>query len=284
MSSYEPRTRRFHLPGRGGEMAALDFGPADRPVDLVFSHANGLNARTYRSVLAPLASDIRILALDLRGHGASTLPADPDNWTRWAGYAEDLLALLDVAADQPVVLGGHSIGATTSLIAAVRDPARVRSLVLFEPVLLPQELRAAPLWDDPMVKGTLRRREAFPDRAAAMASYRGRGAFATWSEEQLADYAAAGFRDTPADEVSLACRPQWEVLMYAYQEYEPAELFGGLSRPTRIFASEQGSTVGAEARALAPRAEIVPGTTHFLPLERPLLVREALQAAVRESG
>src|SRR5438309_10897027 len=111
---HEPRLRRFRLPGRGGDMAALDFGPEDRPVDIVFSHANGLNARTYRTILAPLASHLRILALDLRGHGATTLTAEPDQWNRWQGYAEDLLALLDAAVTEPVVLAGYSIVAIRS--------------------------------------------------------------------------------------------------------------------------------------------------------------------------
>jgi pimeloyl-ACP methyl ester carboxylesterase len=142
---YEPRVRHIPMPSSGGFMAALDFGPADRPVDIVFSHANGLNARTYRTILAPLAAQLRIVALDLRGHGASTLPADPALSAGWRGYAEDLLAFLKAAVDRPVVLAGHSVGATSSLIAAVEKPERVRSLVLFEPVLFPSKLRAAPL-------------------------------------------------------------------------------------------------------------------------------------------
>src|SRR4051794_6447386 len=70
----EPRERMIPLPTRGGAMAALEIGPSERPVDIVFSHANGFNGRTYRTVLQPLAGTLRILALDLRGHGASTLP------------------------------------------------------------------------------------------------------------------------------------------------------------------------------------------------------------------
>ncbi len=280
-SAYEPRLRRFHLAARGGEMAALDFGPQERPVDIVFSHANGLNALTYRSLLAPLAVSLRILAVDLRGHGASSLPADPDRWNRWQGHADDLLGLLDAAVDAPVVLAGHSMGATASLIAAVRQPERVYSLVLFDPVLLPQALRAqTPLWDDPMVKATLRRRETYPDRASVIASYRGRGVFAGWSDEELADYVAAGFRDTPEGEVTLACRPQWEVLAYAYHDYDPAELFRGLDCPARILAGETDSTMGPDARELAPGVEVVTGTTHFLPMQRPQLMRDALLAAV----
>ena len=59
-----PTPRFVPLPSRGGEMAVLDFGPAERPVDVVFSHANGFNGRTYRSILQPLAGEMRILALD----------------------------------------------------------------------------------------------------------------------------------------------------------------------------------------------------------------------------
>ena len=55
MVGYEPRARRVALPARGGEMAVLDFGPPERPVDVVFSHAIGFNARTYRTILGPLA-------------------------------------------------------------------------------------------------------------------------------------------------------------------------------------------------------------------------------------
>ena len=73
--AHEPRARRIDLPSRGGAVAALEFGAAERPVDLVFVHANGFNARTYRSILAPLADGWRILAVDQRGHGATTLPA-----------------------------------------------------------------------------------------------------------------------------------------------------------------------------------------------------------------
>jgi len=66
--------RMIDLPSRGGAMAALEFGPRDRPVDVIFSHANGFNGRTYHSILAPLGDTLRILAIDLRGHGATTIP------------------------------------------------------------------------------------------------------------------------------------------------------------------------------------------------------------------
>ena len=72
--------RRLSLPvsnDRGeGFINVLDFGDRKRPVDLVFVHANGFNALTYRTLLAPLSGSLRIWAPDLRGHGGTTLPAE----------------------------------------------------------------------------------------------------------------------------------------------------------------------------------------------------------------
>src|ERR1700710_1513951 len=113
----EPRERTIPLPTRGGAMAALEFGPQDRPVDIIFSHANGFNGRTYRTILRPLGATLRILALDLRGHGASTLPAVIEGRQGWLDFREDLLALLAAACEAPAVLAGHSMGGTSSLLA-----------------------------------------------------------------------------------------------------------------------------------------------------------------------
>ncbi|CAN7179006.1 alpha/beta hydrolase [Phenylobacterium sp. LjRoot219] len=281
---YAPRSRSLHLPSRGGDMAALEFGPTDRPIDVVFCHANGFNARTYRTILGPLGAELRILALDLRGHGATTLPAEPDALSGWDVFADDLLAALDVAVDRPVVLAGHSLGAITCLLAAVAAPARVRALVLFEPVMLDAATIGMPMPDHPITRATLRRRESFLSRAAMMDAYRGRGAFETWGEAQLADFAAGGLRDTDAGEVTLACRPAWEAAIYARQDVHAWEAMAELRAPARILAGVEGSSVGARARALAEQVgvplEVVPGTTHFLPMERPELVRQALREAV----
>jgi pimeloyl-ACP methyl ester carboxylesterase len=76
-------------------LAVLDFGPPERAYDLVFLHANGFNALTYRRVLAPLAADFRILALDQRGHGASSLTTVIEGRTDWGDFRDDLVLLLE---------------------------------------------------------------------------------------------------------------------------------------------------------------------------------------------
>lgn len=279
----EPRRRTVRL--ADGEMSVLDFGDPGRPVDAVFVHANGFHARTYRAVLQPLSSALRIWAPDLRGHGESRLPADPDRLVSWETHARDLAVLLAGLEALPPVVAGHSMGATSALLAAARAPGRARSLLLFEPVILSRRrswgarlpgAKAQLLRHMPLAKGALGRRRSFPDRAAALAAYRGRGAFKTWPEASLADYVAGGFRDTADGAVELACAPEWEAANYAAQR---ADVRGALRRvdaPVRILKGERGSTCALDRAPRGMMLETVAGTGHFLPLECPDLVRETL--------
>jgi pimeloyl-ACP methyl ester carboxylesterase len=286
--SYEPAARRVALPARGGVVALLDFGPPERRVDVVFSHANGFNARTYRSILAPLAAEMRILAVDLRGHGATTLPATIEGRDGWAEFRDDLLAFLAVATDGPVVLAGHSMGGTSSLLAAAAEPARVKRLALFDPVIMPPQalVSASAVPESPLVRGALRRRAAFPTRAAALEAYVGRGAFRTWTHEQIADYVAGGFVET-SEGVALACAPEWEASNFRTHNYDPWAAFAASRCPIDIRKAEIESTCRIEARAAELTrdgritVEVVPETSHFLPMERPDVVAQALRAAVQ---
>jgi pimeloyl-ACP methyl ester carboxylesterase len=278
----------IETPHGSGAVAYLELGPTDRPVDVVFLHANGFNARAYRTILAPLAGALRIVAPDHRGHGATTLPTLTEGRADWYDVASDLAAFMAALGVRQAVLAGHSMGGTAALLAAADAPQAARSLVLFDPVILPY----APAQvgglaqGSPMVQGALRRRRHFPSREAAMESYRGRGAFRTWTDAMLADYVAAGFRDLPDGTVEIACAPEWEVSNYVSQGHDSWGAFERVRCPIRILRAAEASTANLEGREdfLAAgsrvRIEAVPGTTHFLPMERPELVRAAILEAV----
>lgn len=289
--SHEPVARRVGLPGRGGEMAFLDFGPPERPVDVVFSHANGFNARTYRTILGPLAGEMRILAIDLRGHGASTLPAVVEGREGWTEMQDDLLAFLEATTEGPVALSGHSMGGTTSLLAAAARPERVRRLVLFDPVIFAAARHGgAEVEESPLVLGAMRRRAHFPSKAAAREAYAGRGAFKTWTPSQIADYVEAGFRETADGGVTLTCAPEWEASNFRTHNYDPWAAFAASRCPIDIRKAEIGSTCRIEEREAALTADgrivvqVIPGASHFLPMERPDVVAEALRKAVDASS
>jgi pimeloyl-ACP methyl ester carboxylesterase len=290
---YQPAQRRAALttPNGAGEMAYLDYGPPERAPDLVFVHANGFNARAYRTILSPLADDLRILSIDQRGHGATRLPTDYPR-TSWLDLKDDLIAFLDAMQIGRVALAGHSMGGTASLFTAAERPERVRALALLDPVIRPPGPTTVPASDvmgvSPMVAGAIKRRRSFPSHAAAVDSYRGRGAFRTWTDAQLADYVAAGFAPDAEGTVTLTCAPEWEVSNYVNQAHDPWPAFetsrcpiwilrAGIASPGRLTEGED--LLAATGRI---RLDTIPETTHFLPMERPDLVRQAIRWAVAQ--
>jgi pimeloyl-ACP methyl ester carboxylesterase len=129
--------RRVRFDVAQGQMAGIELGLQTPNPDIVFMHATGFNARTYRTLLAPLADRYRVLALDARGHGLTNLPARTFGYTSWRRHRDDLINVLEKYCTQPVTLAGHSMGATVSLLVAGKRPDLVASLALIEPVILP---------------------------------------------------------------------------------------------------------------------------------------------------
>lgn len=272
----------------GGEMAVLEFGDPGRPVDLVFVHANGFNALTYRDLLTPLAEGRRIWAPDLRGHGRSRLPL-PGVQTDWSIYRDDLIALLEGLSQGPIVLAGHSMGGVSGLLAAAKRPDLVSRLVLLDPVIWPRPaslLFRLPLAGRaarraPIVRSTLRRRADFPDRETALRAYRGRGAFKGWPDAALEDYLADGLTEAPDGGLTLSCPPWWEASNYGAQAHDP---WGALRRfPGPI------DLVKADIEPLsAPTAPLRPGMTvtvasggsHMFPIQQPDFTRRTLANAL----
>jgi pimeloyl-ACP methyl ester carboxylesterase len=282
---------------KDGVLSALAFGDPGRPVDIVFAHANGFNAETYRSVLAPLGTRFRILAIDQRGHGLSTLPAEPKGRRSWRDLQADLAALIDQLPGDRVILSGHSMGAAASIMAAAIRPDRVKALVLFDPVVLPwlislqaQLPGASPglFQKMPIAARARARRDVFPDREAVIAAYRGRGAFKSWPDEILSDYVAGGVRDRADGGVELACAPAWEASNFSAMANNIWSLAARVRAPMTIFRAAHGSTCRIGDGRLFLRGNrgaavtTVAGASHFLPMERPELVREALTKAASE--
>ncbi len=286
-----PRRRTIDLQSAAGAgaMAGIEFGPPERALDVVFLHANGFNAMTYRQIFEPLGTGLRILAVDQRGHGRSELEAEPEGHS-WRRYADDLLALLDALGETPRVLAGHSMGGTAILLALPRMPAEtVPGVVLFDPVLRLPEDRPdeATMAASPLVRGATRRNALFASRAAALESYRGRGAFKTWPDAMIEDYLVDGLKPSSDGAFTLSCAPAWEAANFL-TTYR-LDALPALRQPrgsVRILRAEHESTcaLGADSEGWGGhsrvRVETVPGTTHFLPMERPEVVRGALREAV----
>jgi pimeloyl-ACP methyl ester carboxylesterase len=279
----------------GGQASVLQWAPADPPKAAIhFAHANGFNAQTYAGLLSPLANRHLVYASDFRGHGQNVSPADPRTLKSWRVYAQDLEATLDRLPGAPFFLGGHSMGATVSLIVTARRPDLVKGLVLAEPVILPpgfrlmsRAMKLLGLYDRvlPMAAQAARRRKHWPDPQAAFENYRGRGAFKSWPEQTLKDYLAGGLRDDPAGGgLILACDPLWEAANYRAGPPSIWSLLGRIRVPVKLLTGLRGSTCPpAIATLLRQRVKSLtwmhfPECSHFLPMENWTAVADSLQA------
>jgi pimeloyl-ACP methyl ester carboxylesterase len=267
-----------------GDVSAIEFGPLTQKLDILFLHANGFNAMTYRQMLASLGSDLRVLAVDVRGHGGSRLPAREAGHS-WQVYADDLQALIAASGEVPAVLAGHSMGATTILLALPQIRASgSKRVVLFDPVLAPRAAYGgAADWDTPIAKAALRRKDDFASAEEAFAAYRGRGAFGSWPDAVLQDYLVDGLAAGEGRRLRLACSPRWEAANFAtYCVANPYPAVDHPGLPVSIYRAESNSTCyfSPPDRDAAIRMEVVAGTTHFLPMERPDVVERVLRQAV----
>ena len=280
-----------------GEMAGWVWPNPGAPV-LIFAHANGFCASAYRRVLAPLADRFEIVAPDLRGHGRTRLPADPDTHRSWDVYARDMAALIAQLPAPPAAMAGHSMGAVTTLLTASRlieggAAAMPRPrLALIEPVILPRPVYwlahtpLSPLNRDrmPIARQARRRRNGWPDRAAAATRYGNHPTFRRWGEGVLADYLLDGLSDRTDGTVGLACDPMWEAANYESQGHDIARALRRAGPGALALKAEHASTVMRPAALERAGVTLtrMPGVGHLAPMEAPDRVSEWLSGALAE--
>ena len=247
-------------------MAYEERGQVDRPV-LLLVHGFPLDSRMWSAQLDGLASEARVIAPDLRGHGRSDAPPGPYSVDR---HADDLAALLDILGVGRAVVAGLSMGGYVAFALWRRHGPRVAGLALLD-------TRAEP--DTPPGRA---------NRDAGMALVRERGAAAIADDMLPKILAPASLRDA-----ALAARVH---AMMADQS--PLGIIGALAAlrdrpdsvptlatiavPTMIAAGEEDRlTPPDDARRMAARipgahVAIIPGAGHLSPLENPGAVNAAL--------
>ena len=107
------------------QLAATEYGEGP---PLAILHGLFGSARNWRSVAQQLAARHRVLAFDLRNHGASP-------WADGMSYGEmveDLRASLRAHGIDHTILLGHSMGGKVAMLTALRHPAEIDRLVVVD--------------------------------------------------------------------------------------------------------------------------------------------------------
>jgi pimeloyl-ACP methyl ester carboxylesterase len=149
---------------RGGALCVAQAGPPPGEADAVVLAVHGITSShvAFRATARELGAGpgVCLLAPDLRGRGHSTLPGPYG----FASHEADLLAALDDAGVERVILAGHSMGAYVGARLAADHPDRVAALVLVDGGLLvpiPAEHDPAELLTTAIEQTTARLRMTF---------------------------------------------------------------------------------------------------------------------------
>jgi lipase len=132
-----PLSDPFHSLGdvrvRGGDLRVGRAGPPPGEADAVVLAVHGITSShmAWRTIARELAghTGVCLLAPDLRGRGRSAALPGPYGM---AAHVADLLAVLDNAGVERVVLAGHSMGAYVVARLAAEHPERAAAVVLLD--------------------------------------------------------------------------------------------------------------------------------------------------------
>jgi len=249
---------------------------------LVFSHANGFPAGTYRRLFEQWqAAGWRVLALERFGHD----PAYPVT-SNWPHLRDQHIALVDsqVQRGGPVFLVGHSLGGYLSLLAACRRPNLAQGVVLIDsPVVAGWRAHGVQVAKATgLIKRvspgrvSSRRRHQWPSAEDALQHFASKSLFARWAPEVLQDYVRAGTEPDPEQGgVRLAFDRAVETRLYNTLPHH----FGALLKrhPPACPVHYLGGTRSAEGRqvGMAMTRALTQGRigwiegTHLYPMERP---------------
>lgn len=127
-----PQEHPLRVPGRtvfvgDEEYLVREMGRDDGTPILLIHGLAGSSLTEWYQVAPKLATDHRVILVDYRGHGLS---ARSDLRFEVAEAADDLVGVLDALEVNQVDVVGYSMGGVIAQALALRNPGRVRKLVL----------------------------------------------------------------------------------------------------------------------------------------------------------
>ena len=125
--------------GRGGQTTTLSreitggtaYMTRGKGEPIVFIHGVGLNADAWLPQIEAFAAKHQVVALDMLGHGGSTLPAGD---ATLEFYVDQLRRLLDDLDIPTATVVGHSMGGLVALGFALKYPARTLRVAVLNSV------------------------------------------------------------------------------------------------------------------------------------------------------
>ena len=268
-------------------VAVHDLGGCGPP--LLFCHAAGFCAGTWRPVAAVLGGWFHCWGVDLRAHGLSG--HRPDDDLGWAGFAEDVRRAACSLPEAPCAVG-HSVGASALLLAEATRPGTFRSLFCYEPIVAARAVGRPE--NGAFADWAASRPGQFESLIQAHSWLQAHRPFASLDRDVRDEYVRHGMRVHASGRVSLRCRPGHQAQVYrrAADNGLPESLAGLRDTPVTFSVGARSPVVDEEITRLlvlavpGSKSLSVPSADHLAPLIEPArfaaIVRMALAEVAQE--
>ena len=260
----------IHGSSDGVLISSHDYG--GRGPTVIFCHATGFHGRYWDPICKQLCSDFHCVSLDFRGHGNSSLPLGTS--LSWVGMAEDLLSVVDQLNLDPALAVGHSMGASSILLAEQIRPTTFKAAWLFEPIVIsPTTFTEKNSKGGTLAASARKRKEIFTSRKEAYERYASRPPFSSVDSDALWAYVNYGFSDHE-EGVILKCRGEIEAQVF---ESSVTNIYDNLATMETLVTVAAGGDKEGPAQ-IAPivanelpngRFRLFAEYTHFAPMEDP---------------
>ncbi|KAM0126890.1 hypothetical protein ACHAO1_009810 [Botrytis cinerea] len=265
-------------------LAIKQYIPRDNPnpqpgdVTIIGAHANGYPKELYE----PLWEDVHARAkangfkirsiwiADLAHEGASSVLNEQllGNDPSWIDHARDLLHMVNTYRSEmplPIIGIGHSLGANMLTNLSLMHPRLLTTLIMLDPVI--QQYASTPFGTISPAQLSTFRRDLWPSRAAAEASFRKSKAYSKWDSRVLDRWCQYAIRSTPT--LIYPNEPSGSTTLTTTKHQECFSFM----RPSWEAFSEDGKTV--------IRPDLIPDLHETSPAKYPLYRPEPINTLLR---
>jgi 2-succinyl-6-hydroxy-2,4-cyclohexadiene-1-carboxylate synthase len=263
-----------------GDELRLHVVSSGKGEPLLLLHGFTGSSSTWDYFRSMLDSDFRVIAVDLPGHGQSSIPGDPKRYSL-DRLSSDLAKVLDDLQIDRAAVFGYSMGGRAALRFALNEPTRLSFLILESTT--------------PGIDEASRPQRAAADGLLAdMIERDGVAAFvAKWERLPLWNTQArmpdAGRRALHSQRLANDARGLANSLRGAGSATDPAvtERLNEIQTPTLILTGELDTKyieIGRILESGIPNAEmqIIPDAGHAIHLEQPDAVIDAIRGFLRK--
>ncbi|MBI5597286.1 MAG: alpha/beta hydrolase [Elusimicrobia bacterium] len=246
----------------------VDWGGSGPGVLMV--HGMGAHSAWWDEVIPLLPSGLRVVTMDLRGHGDSAWVSPPAY--SLDDYAADVECVRAALGWDRFALAAHSLGARVSLRYASARPERLFGLALFD-------FYAAD-WGGREPAGGARTQPTYGEESAILARFRLQPPGTTLTPEALTALARQGVKRGP--DGRWGWKFDWNAVRQAVP-WDPAEP-SRAAVPALLVRGEHSTTMPrASFKAVLSalpdaRGMEIPGAHHHVPLDAPRETADALGA------